>query len=322
MSASPVGVVQQTDLPGLIRRGKVRDLYDLGEQLMIVATDRISAFDVVMADPVPGKGVLLTRISDFWLQTLPACRPHHCLYLVDDGRCPPGYERFLDQLRGRAMVVRRVDILPVECIVRGYLSGSGWKEYQATAGICGVALPPGLRRSQRLDVPIFTPSTKADVGHDQPLTFDECVAVVQGYLSKRGRGVWQARDLMTYIRERALRIYEQAAAHAERCGLILADTKFEFGLYGAEVLLADEVLTPDSSRFWPRDGWQVGEDPPSFDKQYVRNYLESTGWNKTPPPPRLPAEVIARTRERYEEAFSRLTGQSPPAAAGAAAAQS
>jgi phosphoribosylaminoimidazole-succinocarboxamide synthase len=332
-SRSPA--VFQTEMPGLIARGKVRDIYDLHDRLLIVASDRISAFDVVMNDPVPGKGRVLTRMSEFWLRTLPACRPNHLDYVVTAERCPTGYEAYREQLVDRAMVVRKVEILPVECVVRGYIVGGGWKEYQAVGRISGVPLPSGLRLADRLPEPIFTPSTKAANGHDEPISFDQACTNLEGHLSHEiagPRGLlaamfgsivttdvvsWEAahaarcRLLMEQVRERSLAIYSQAAEHARARGVILADTKFEFGLLDyagtAELVLADEVLTPDSSRFWPAESWQPGSNPPSFDKQYLRDYLETLPWAKTPPPPSLPAEVIDQTRRRYEDALTRLT---------------
>jgi len=304
--------VEQTSLPGLISRGKVRDMYRLGDRLMIVATDRISAFDVVMPRPIPGKGILLTQMSRFWLSTLPACQPHHLEFVVEDRNVPEPYAGFADQLCGRAMVVKRVHILPVECIVRGYLAGSGWKEYQANGTICGVSLPADLRRAQKLPTPIFTPSTKATIGHDQNISFEQAGELVGRFLADRGAASRDGRELMEHVRRRSIEIYQQAARHAERCGIIIADTKFEFGLYNGELLLADEVLTPDSSRFWPADQYRVGQDPPSLDKQFLRDYLESVHWDKQPPPPWLPDEIVARTRERYEDAYCRLTGDGLP----------
>jgi phosphoribosylaminoimidazole-succinocarboxamide synthase len=321
--------VRSTDLPGLKTRGKVRDIYDLGEHLMIVATDRISAFDVVMDDAVPGKGVVLTQMSRFWLETLPACRPHHLEYVVEPGRAPRGYEAQAELLRDRAMVVRKAAVLPVECVVRGYLIGGGWKEYTATGSVSGVRLPAGLRQAEQLPEPIFTPSTKATSGHDEPISFDQACTLIAGGPSGRGwlqrlndeaEGVAVrvvpndfrsfARRVMTQARERSLAVYQQAAEHAAQRGIIIADTKFEFGLCGDELLLVDEVLTPDSSRFWPADQYRVGSSPPSFDKQFLRDYLESLDWPKRPPPPPIPAEIIAQTRARYEEAFRLLSG--PP----------
>lgn len=304
--------VYKTDLPDLANRGKVRDLYKLGGRMMIVASDRISAFDVVMNEPVPGKGLLLTQMSKFWMETLPACQPHHLDYVVDDDHVPAGYEPYVAQLRGRASIVRRVEIVPIECIVRGYIIGSGWKDYQKDGAICGIQLPAGLQKAQRLPEPIFTPSTKATVGHDLPLTFDQAAETVAEFLAKKRSTKHDARSLLEQIRTRALAIYSQAAQHAEERGIILADTKFEFGLLDDELMLADEVLTPDSSRFWPADQYRVGVDQPSFDKQFLRDYLESVTWNKQPPPPTIPDEIIARTRAKYEDAFQRLTGRPLP----------
>ena len=308
----PPAAIFKTDLPELVNRGKVRDLYKLGGRMMIVATDRISAFDVVMGRPVPGKGVLLTQMSRFWLETLPACRPHHLDYVVNDEQIPVDYAPYVDQLRSRAMIVKRVEILPIECIVRGYIIGSGWKEYQATESVSGVKLPPGLRRAEKLPEPIFTPSTKAAVGHDVPISFDHAVETAARFLAPKRSVSVDPRDLMERVRRRSIDIYNQAAQHAERCGIILADTKFEFGLYNGELLLADEVLTPDSSRFWPREQYHVGDDQPSFDKQFLRDYLEGLDWNKQPPPPLIPDEVIEKTRCGYEDAYRRLAGQALP----------
>ena len=304
--AAPAAV-HRTDLPELVARGKVRDIYRVGGRLMIVATDRISAFDVVMNEPIPVKGVLLTQMSRFWLETLPACRPHHLEYVVSEDRCPEEYAPHVEQLCGRAMVVRRVEVLPIECVVRGYLAGSGWRDYQATGTVSGVRLPAGLRKAERLPEPIFTPSTKATVGHDEAVSFDRACEIVAEFLEPKRSVSAPACDLLEAVRRRSLEIYTQAARHADQRGIIIADTKFEFGLRDGELVLADEVLTPDSSRFWPRDEYRVGHDPTSFDKQFLRYYLETVTWNKQPPPPPLPATVIARTREKYEEAYARLT---------------
>lgn len=301
--------VLQTDLPGLRARGKVRDIYDLGERLMIVASDRISAFDVVMHQPIPGKGRILTQMSRFWLDTLPACKPHHLDYIVAQGQCPAGYEAHVAQLAERAMVVQRVAILPVECIVRGYIIGSGWKEYQQQGRISGVQLPTGLKLAQKLPEPIFTPSTKATVGHDELINFDQAVATADAFLKSapETKGL-DGRQVMEQVRQRAIEIYQQAARHAESRGIILADTKFEFGIRDGKLVLADEVLTPDSSRFWPADEYHVGANPPSFDKQFLRDYLEALTWNKQPPPPELPAEIVEKTAARYAQAYKLLVG--------------
>jgi phosphoribosylaminoimidazole-succinocarboxamide synthase len=295
--------VYRTELPGLLCRGKVRDIYDLGDELLIVASDRISAFDVVMEQPVPDKGIVLTEMSRFWLETLAAATPHHMRFMVTEGRVPPGYEAHLDQLARRAMVVRKAEVLPVECVVRGYLAGGGWREYRATGRVSGIELPTGLRQAERLAEPIFTPSTKAASGHDEPISFEQAVSLV----ARLGLGL--GPSLMAEARERSLALYAEAARPAEARGIILADTKFEFGLCEGELILVDEVLTPDSSRFWPADQVCVGQSPPSFDKQFLRDYLEGLNWNKQPPPPTLPQETIAQTRERYLEAYRLLTGR-------------
>jgi phosphoribosylaminoimidazole-succinocarboxamide synthase len=326
---SPPSAVLRTEFPGLRFRGKVRDIYDLGTALMIVASDRISAFDVVMNEPIPDKGVLLTRLSAFWLETLPVCRPHHLEYVVERGRVPRGYESHVSLLAGRAMVVRKASVIPVECVARGYLVGGGWKEYQAAQSVSGVKLRPGLRLSERLEEPIFTPSTKADQGHDEPISFDQACRVLAdsaGRLAgaEAAFGAWSggrelagatsrellgwARDVLSEARTRTLDVYRQGSAHAAQRGIILADTKLEFGFVEGVLTLVDEVLTPDSSRFWPADRYVIGANPPSFDKQYLRDYLESQRWSKEPPPPPLPEWVVEQTRQRYVEAFELLTG--------------
>ncbi|MBL8879097.1 MAG: phosphoribosylaminoimidazolesuccinocarboxamide synthase [Phycisphaerales bacterium] len=300
--------LMHTDLPGLLHRGKVRDLYDLGDQLMIVATDRISAFDVVMNQPVPGKGVILTQMSRFWLELLPPCNPHHLDYVVQPGRAPIGYEAAVDSLAGRAMVVKKTHILPVECVARGFLIGGGWKEYQESGRVSGIELPAGLQQAQRLGEPIFTPSTKSNTGHDEPISFERAVEIAGEFTASLGMPASAGRDAMWEARRRTLDIYVQGARYAESRGIILADTKLEFGLHGGQLLLADEVLTPDSSRFWPADSYLVGTNPPSFDKQYLRDYLESIHWPKKPPPPPIPVDVLEQTRSRYVEAYRRLAG--------------
>jgi phosphoribosylaminoimidazole-succinocarboxamide synthase len=295
--------VARTDLQSLplIARGKVRDLYAVGDdRLLMVASDRLSAFDVVMKAPVPGKGRLLTQMALFWFDRLRHIVPNH---LTGEDPLSVVSEAEREQVRGRAMLVRRLRPLPVEAVVRGYLAGSGWKEYQESGAVCGVALPAGLRNASRLPEPIFTPATKAAIGeHDENIPF----AAVEQLL-----GAARARE----VRDAALALYRHAAAHARARGIIVADTKFEFGLDARGALtLIDEVVTPDSSRFWPADTWQVGTSPPSFDKQYVRDYLETLDWDKRAPGPRLPAEVIARTSEKYREALARLTGPATVAA--------
>jgi phosphoribosylaminoimidazole-succinocarboxamide synthase len=284
------------------RQGKVRDIYDLGDQLLLVATDRISAFDVVMAEPIPDKGRILTRLSAFWFRHLADLTPNHLVSLAVE-EFPPACRPFHNLLRGRAMLVRKCQPLPVECIVRGYLSGSGWAEYRETGAIGGLALPPGLVESQKLPAPIFTPSTKAELGtHDENISFEAMAHQI---------GAARAAQL----RDLSLALYRRALAWAEPRGIIIADTKFEFGLAdGAggtskKILLIDEVLTPDSSRFWPKEDYQPGGPQKSYDKQYLRDYLESLGWNKQAPPPPLPADVIADTRARYLQALKTLTGE-------------
>jgi phosphoribosylaminoimidazole-succinocarboxamide synthase len=290
--------VFETHFPGLpLRgRGKVRDIYDLGEHLLIVATDRVSAFDVVMPTPIPDKGRILTQISAFWFQALSGIIDNHVVATrVDEfpDPCRP-YERDLAQ---RSMLVRKAEPLPVECIVRGYLSGSGWKDYRKHGSVCGIPLPKGLREADRLESPIFTPSTKAIGGvHDLNIDFDELVKLV---------GV----DLAERLRQASIALYGRGSAMAAARGIIIADTKFEFGLIDGDLYLIDEVLTPDSSRFWPADQYQPGRGQESFDKQYLRDYLDQCGWNHTPPAPELPVEVVRNTRARYVEALERLTGE-------------
>ncbi len=292
----------ETSLEGLTlnRRGKVRDVYEVtlpsGEDaLLIVATDRISAFDYVLGSGIPDKGKVLTQLSAFWFERMGDLVPHHLLS-VDADRFPDAARRHADALRGRTMLVRRTEPLPIECVARGYLSGSGWKEYQATGRVCGVTLPPGLRESDRLPEPIFTPATKAETGHDINISAEEAGRIV-------------GADLIDRLKTLTLEIYARGAAHAESKGIIVADTKFEFGLAGNEVVLIDEVLTPDSSRFWPRAEYEPGHGQPSFDKQFVRDYLEEIRWNKQPPVPSLPDDVIRRTREKYVDAFRLLSGR-------------
>jgi phosphoribosylaminoimidazole-succinocarboxamide synthase len=287
-------IVWETNLPGIqfLNRGKVRDLYAVGDHLLIVATDRLSAFDVVLPTPIPDKGGVLTQLSLFWFNLLRDVIPNHVLSAAD---FPPELGAYREQLEGRSMLCQKTKPLPVECVVRGYLSGSGLKDYRATGKICGIPLPAGLRESERLPEPIFTPSTKATAGHDENISFDEAASMIGGELAERVRAV-------------SLDIYGRAVAYAEPRGIILADTKFEFGLVGDKLIWIDEALTPDSSRFWPADGYQPGRSQPSFDKQYVRDYLERIGWNKQPPGPELPPEVVEATRARYREAYRQLTG--------------
>ena len=287
-------VISETHFSGLkLRaRGKVRDIYDLGDRLLIVATDRLSAFDVVLPTAIPDKGRVLTQISLFWFQKLADVVPHHIISASDfTGSLAP----YAETLRGRSMIVRRTEPVPIECVVRGYISGSGWKDYQKTGGICGIPLPVGLRESDRLPEPIFTPSTKATTGHDENISFEETIARIGQPLAER-------------LRDLSLTLYGRAAAHAADRGIIIADTKFEFGLLGSDLIWIDEALTPDSSRFWPADQYSPGKAQPSFDKQYVRDYLERIAWNKQPPAPALPSEIVAATRDKYREAYQRITG--------------
>lgn len=289
--------VLTTDLPGFPRRqGKVRDIYDLGDRLLLVASDRISAFDVVMSEPIPDKGRILTRLSAFWFRHLADLAPNHLVSLeVED--FPPACRPYRELLEGRTMLARKCQPLPVECIVRGYLSGSGWAEYRQTGAVGGLPLPPGLVESQQLPEPLFTPSTKAALGtHDENISWEQMVASVGPQLAAR-------------IKDLSLNLYRRALDWAEPRGIIIADTKFEFGLADGEVLLIDEVLTSDSSRFWPQEDYRPGGPQKSYDKQYLRDYLESLGWNKKPPPPPLPPEVIANTRARYLQALQALTGE-------------
>ena len=290
-------IVLETELPGftLARRGKVRDVYDLGDRLLIIATDRISAFDYVLGSGIPDKGKVLTQLSAFWFDHLGDMLPHHCL-AVDVDTYPAGLRAHDDVLRGRSMIVRKTAPLPIECVARGYLSGSAWKDYVKTGSVCGIPLPAGLKESDRLPQSIFTPATKAESGHDENISEAEAGALVGTALIKR-------------LRELTLDIYERAVEYGAERGIIIADTKFEFGMAGDTLTLIDEVLTPDSSRFWPKDTYAPGRAQPSFDKQYVRDHLEAIGWNKQPPVPNLPDDVVARTREKYLDAYERLTGR-------------
>jgi len=296
VSASPaIRVIRQTHFAGLTpaARGKVRDIYDLGDKLLIVATDRLSAFDVVLPTPIPDKGRVLTQLSLFWFNLLKDVIPNHVLSATD---FPAPFDKHREALEGRSMVVRKTKPLPIECVARGYVSGSGWKDYRATGKICGVALPAGLRESDRLPDPIFTPATKAASGHDENISFEQAAALI-------------GRELAEKVRAVTLEIYRRAASYAEPRGIILADTKFEFGLLNNQLLWIDEALTPDSSRFWPAAEYNPGGPQPSFDKQFVRDYLERIRWPKTPPGPELPPEVVDATRAKYREAFRILAGR-------------
>jgi phosphoribosylaminoimidazole-succinocarboxamide synthase len=287
-------ILHTTRLDGLrlSSRGKVRDVFDLGDTLLIVTTDRISAFDVVMETAIPFKGKVLNRLSEFWFRHLDV--PNHMITCEID-EMPPEVKRHKEILKDRSMLVRKAKPFPIECVVRGYLIGSGWKDYQVNGKVCGIELPAGLRQAARLEKPIFTPSTKAEKGHDENIGFDVVVSTV-------------GKETAAELRSRTLSIYKKAADYAETKGLILADTKFEFGLVDGKITLIDEVLTPDSSRYWPKSEYIVGTSPPSFDKQFVRDYLESVRFNKKPPGPVLPEEVVRKTGEKYLEAYRRLTG--------------
>lgn len=289
--------VFESGVPGLPepKRGKVRDVYDLGDKILLVATDRISAFDVVFPTPIPDKGRVLTGLTLFWLDLLRDIIPNH---LISDSMASLDLpEKEGRELEGRALLVKKAKVVPFECIVRGYIIGSGWKEYNASGTICGITLPAGLKLADKLPEPIFTPSTKADVGHDENVPFQRMADDIGADLAERIRNV-------------ALELYRKAAAYALEKGIIIADTKFEFGIYDGEPILIDEVLTPDSSRFWPLEEWRAGRNPPSFDKQYLRDWLENEcQWNKKPPAPSLPDRVVEATRERYLEAYRKITGK-------------
>ncbi|PYT82569.1 MAG: phosphoribosylaminoimidazolesuccinocarboxamide synthase [Acidobacteria bacterium] len=287
-------VLRETQFDGLTPsvRGKVRDIYDLGDKLLIVATDRLSAFDVILPTPIPEKGRVLTQISLFWFSLLKDVIPNHVISATE---FPPPFDRFKEELAGRSMLAKKTKPLPIECVVRGYVSGSGWKDYRTTGKICGIVLPTGLLESDRLPEPIFTPATKAVTGHDENIAFEQVVKMI-------------GKELAVAVRAVSLELYRRAAAHAEPRGIIVADTKFEFGLLNDELIWIDEALTPDSSRFWPATRYRPGGPQASFDKQFVRDYLERMRWSKTPPGPELPPEVVDATREKYREAYRILTG--------------
>ena len=287
----------QSDLPFPVRRGKVRDVYDLGKQLLIVATDRISAFDCIMPNGIPDKGKILTALSNFWFGKFQDGFEHHLL-ATDVRDFPPTLGGFADQLRGRSVLVKKTQVVPIECVARGYLAGSGWKEYQKSQSVCGIKLPPGLKQSDKLPELIFTPATKEESGHDMNISFEETTKKI-------------GADLATELRSRTLAVYGLAHSYAQTKGILLADTKLEFGqLPSGKLILIDEILTPDSSRFWPADQYAPGRDQESYDKQFVRNWLETQNWNKTPPAPALPEDVVTGTRARYVEAYEKITGKS------------
>ena len=289
--------ILQLDLPGIkkMRSGKVREVFDLGDAFLLVATDRISAFDCVMPNGIPRKGEVLTQISHFWFEKFSSLVPNHLLAKASDP-LPKNLQPFASQLARRSMIVKKAQPLAIECIVRGYLSGSGWKEYKKSETVCGIKLPAGLTESAELPEPIFTPSTKAESGHDENISFEEACGIA-------------GTDVATQARDLSLRIYKAGRDYARQRGIIIADTKFEFGIYEGKLILIDEVLTPDSSRFWPANEYQPGKGQPSFDKQFVRDYLETLDWNKQPPAPALPKDVVEKTTEKYLEAFEKLTGK-------------
>ena len=288
--------VRETNLEGLeVRRGKVRDVYDLGDRILIVATDRISAYDVIMPTPIPDKGNILTALSLFWFDFLSDLTPNH-LITADVSEMGPEARAQADVLEGRSMLCHKADVFGVECVVRGYLAGSGWREYHARGTICGIELPGGLKQCDRLPEPIFTPATKAESGHDENISFEQAKQMI-------------GADAATTLRDRSIAVYKKAADYARERGIILSDTKFEWGEADGRIILVDEVLTPDSSRFWPADAYEPGHDQASFDKQFVRNYLDTLDWDKTPPGPELPDDIVLRTRAKYVEAYERLTGK-------------
>jgi phosphoribosylaminoimidazole-succinocarboxamide synthase len=287
----------EIDLPGikLFKKGKVRNVFDLGDSLLLVASDRISAFDSVMPNGIPDKGAILTQISLFWFEFSKKIVKNHVIESNVD-RFPAALKPFKKMLEKRSIIGKKAELIPVECVIRGYLSGSGWKDYQRSGSICGIKLPPGMKESEKLPEPIFTPTTKAESGHDQNITEKEVIDAV-------------GRETASFIKSKTIEVYRACAGHADQKGIILADTKFEFGFYNGEIILIDEILTPDSSRFWPRDRYKAGQSQPSYDKQFLRDYLESIKWNKEPPAPVLPPEVVEKTREKYLEAFKRITGK-------------
>lgn len=292
-------VVTRTSIEGypLLSRGKVRDIYEIdAERLLVVTTDRMSAFDVVMNEPIPHKGVVLNKITTFWMRRFEDIVPNHLLE-TEVANFPEPLQKYASQLEGRAVIAKRAKPLPIECIVRGHITGSGWKDYQKSGGVCGIPLPAGLLESTKLETPLFTPSTKADIGeHDENITLEEAIALAGAELAEQAKKI-------------SLALFSRGREYAESKGLIIADTKFEFGMVGGELTLIDEVLTPDSSRFWPMDGYEPGKPQPSFDKQYLRDYLAGLDWNKEPPAPPLPDAIVEQTRAKYIEAYERLTGE-------------
>ena len=296
MENSNKETVLQLELPGIkkLKSGKVREVFDLGDRLLFVASDRLSAFDVIMPNGIPRKGEVLTQISYFWFAQTASFQPNHLISHASDP-LPENLRPFADKLARRSMIVKKCQPLAIECVVRGYLAGSGWKEYRKSQTVCGIKLPAGLKESSELPEPIFTPSTKAEAGHDENISFEQAKQIAGGDLAEQARAA-------------SLKIYNFARDYARKRGIIIADTKFEFGLENGKLILIDEVLTPDSSRFWPADQYQPGRGQPSFDKQFVRDYLETLDWDKTPPGPKLPDDVVAKTTAKYLEAYERLTG--------------
>jgi phosphoribosylaminoimidazole-succinocarboxamide synthase len=289
--------IHQLELPGIkkVKSGKVREIFDLGDRLLFVATDRISAFDCVLPNGIPRKGEVLTQLSYFWFAQTESFQPNHLLSRAGDP-LPAALQPYEAQLKGRCMIVKKAQPLAIECVVRGYLAGSGWKEYQKTQTVCGIKLPAGLKDSSELAEPIFTPATKAETGHDENISFDEAAKITGAEIAEKARAA-------------SLKIYTFAREYARKRGIIIADTKFEFGLFDGQLLLIDEILTPDSSRFWPADQYQPGRSQPSFDKQFVRDYLETLDWDKNPPAPRLPPDVVAKSSAKYVEAYEKITGK-------------
>jgi len=291
-----MGVVTKTDLPlKAFKKGKVRDVYETNDKLLLIVTDRISAFDFVLPDPIPNKGIYLTQISKFWFDFFKDKIPNQVIS-ADVDEFPEEIRKHKDVLNGRSMLVKKAKVFPIECIVRGYLSGSAWKSYQKDGTVCGIKLPPDLKESDKFDEPLFTPSTKAESGHDINISYDEMKKLI-------------GEEDAEKIKELSLKIYKEGAEYARKKGIIIADTKFEFGKIDDQIILVDEILTPDSSRFWPADFYQPGKSQPSFDKQYVRDYLSSTGWDKNSDPPNLPPEVVSETQNKYQEAYERITGK-------------
>ena len=291
-----MGIVTETDLPVKeFKKGKVRDIYEVDDSLLLIVTDRISAFDYVLHEPIPNKGICLTQISKFWFDYFGDTIPNHVIS-ADVNEFPDELKEYKDVLVGRSMLVKKAKVFPIECIVRGYISGSAWKSYQEDGTVCGIKLPEGMKESEKFDEPLFTPSTKADSGHDINISFEKMKEIIGDEDAEK-------------LKELSLKIYNEGAEYARKKGIIIADTKFEFGKIDNEVILVDEVLTPDSSRFWPADLYEPGKSQPSFDKQYVRDYLSSTGWDKNSTPPHLPEDIVAGTQKNYQEAYERITGK-------------